>query len=321
MNWQPAMKPSDSQPKVLGSDAGAPTLNGDPTMGRPTGLAGDLGVLHNHLRFRLGRHSDSPSLDSWVLLAYLLEKPKSWVIAHPEYRPNPREMERLGSKVRRLDRGEPLPYVLGVWEFFGLKLKLTPEVLIPRPETELLVELAQDWLRERPHRSLAADIGTGSGCIAIALAKAVPDLRLFAADISSGALKIARQNIKEHGLSERVSLLQADLLDPVHNRFDLICANLPYIPTQRLRRLEVYRYEPTTALDGGEDGLDVIHRLIESAQTYLKPGGLVLLEIEADQGRRICHAAEQNFPSAVVRLITDIAGRDRIVAIQLTDGN
>ncbi len=262
-------------------------------------------------------HSETARLDSQVLLAHLLQVPRTWVLIHPEARLTPSQAEALRAAQARLQRGEPLPYVLGAWEFYGRAFAVTPDVLIPRPETELLVEVALNWLDSRPQRVRAVDAGTGSGCIAVTLAAERPSLRVLAADISAAALKVARQNVQRHALSGRVRLLRADLLAPLAPRScDLICANLPYIPTQRLRGLKVYGREPSLALDGGADGLRLIRRLLAQAQTRLAPGGLLLLEIEATQGEAALRLARRAFPAARITLRQDLSGRPRLVRVE-----
>ncbi len=225
----------------------------------------------------------------------------------------------------RRENGEPLPYILGHWEFYGLDFLVTPAVLIPRPETELLVEHALDWLRHHPACHRVADIGTGSGCIAIALATTIPDLQVFATDLSPQALEVARQNVAHHGVSERITFVQADLLelpDEFHSRlFDLIAANLPYIPRPTLGDLPVSRFEPILALDGGDDGLDLIRRLVHKAGDHLSPHGCLLLEIEASQGEKAIALAQDAFPQARVTVIPDLAGHDRLVLVELPEAD
>jgi release factor glutamine methyltransferase len=269
--------------------------------------------------------SDTASLDAQVLLAHILDKPRAWVLAHPEVELTADQQARLEDAFARLQTGEPLPYLLGHWEFFGLEFQVTPDVLIPRPETELLVEQALDWLRSHPSARTAVDIGTGSGCIAISLAMRIPDLRLMATDLSSTALDGARRNAQKHGVSGRVDFVQADLLDWLkvgRSSFDiqlspvyLITANLPYIPTETLHSLAVYGKEPTLALDGGADGLDLVRRLLSQAPTFLAQNGLLLLEIEYRQGPPVLALAKKAFPIAKVDLIKDLNGHDRIIRI------
>ncbi len=277
----------------------------------------NLGSLLNTVRTQLAPLSDTASLDARVLLAHTISRSQSWLLAHPEYSLSTQETERLQRALDRLAAGEPLPYVLGQWAFFGLDFLLSPHVLIPRPETELLVEKALAWLASFPKRRLAVDLGTGSGCIAIALTKHIPDLQVLATDISWEALQTARANAHAQQVLDRVVFIQGDLLAPFDFKFDLICANLPYIPTRTLATLDVYTREPTLALDGGADGLSTIGQLIAAAPDSLAPGGLLLLEIEAAQGPAVAALAQEHFPAASITLWPDLAGHDRLLAVEL----
>lgn len=267
-------------------------------------------------RRRLASVSETPETDARALLARLAGKTPSWVLAHPEARLSPAEEDRLRQAIARLEAGEPLPYVLGCWEFYGLDFEVTPATLIPRPETELLVEQALAWLRAHPWRRQCADIGTGSGCIAIALAVHVPDLRVLATDLSLPALRVARRNAGRHAVAGRVAFALCRLFPPTRSRYDLVCANLPYVPTPILKGLQVYGKEPTLALDGGEEGLDLIEALLAEAPARLTPGGLLLAEIEAGQGPAARALAGRAFPEAPAQVLQDLAGRDRLLRIE-----
>jgi len=276
---------------------------------------------------RLRDATDTPALDAQVLLAHVTGHTRTWLTAHPDSHLSDPQLASVREAVTMLTEGTPLPYILGHWEFFGLDFKITPDVLIPRPETELLVEHALLWLRSRPvtlHSSLrAADVGTGSGCIAISLAKNMHDLRVLATDLSMPALQVAKHNAHRHGVLSRVDFVQCDLLPPHHSplptetHFDVICANLPYIPTQTLAGLPIFGREPTLALDGGQDGLDAIRRLLNIAPEWLAPDGLILLEIEAGQGMAAVSLAYDLFDKATINLRRDLSGRERLVAIKL----
>ncbi len=269
------------------------------------------------LKQRLTPHSETPALDAQTLAMHILGRSRAWLLAHPEYIPTTDEATRLEDATARLQAGTPLPYVLGRWEFYGLPFRLTPAVLIPRPETELLVEQALAWLRRHPKRRLAVDVGTGSGCIAVTLAKHVADLRVLATDLSGAALAVARANARTHGVDQRIHFLRANLLQPLEAaRIDLICANPPYIPTTTLQQLPVYQREPTLALDGGRDGLQTIRPLLTQARRHLAPAGLLLVEIEASLGKKARDLARQVFPQANIELLRDLAGRDRLLRIQ-----
>jgi len=265
---------------------------------------------------RLTCVTETPALDAQVLLAHILGRRRSWVLAHPEISLNPGQIAQLEDELLRLENGEPLPYVLQRWEFFGLDFSVSPQVLIPRPETELLVEQALVWLQAHPERRLALDVGTGSGCIALALAVHIPDLHILASDISAGALEQAQLNLRRYSPQARLEFVLADLLPAVGEPYDLICANLPYIPSSELAKLKVGQWEPRLALDGGLDGLSVIRRFLAQAPSGLAPGGLLLLEIEAGQGPAVMNLARQAFPQAEIVLLPDLAGKDRMVRIQ-----
>ena len=271
-------------------------------------------------RSRLAATSEHPGLDAQTLLAGLSGKTRAWLLAHPEVELDPVAAARLEAALRRLDEGTPVPYILGEWEFYGLLFAVTPDVLIPRPETELLVEAGLEWLHAHPSSRKGADLGTGSGCIAVSLAAAVPDLQLVATDISPEALRVAKRNTGRHGVEERVRLEQADLLSGISGPFDLICSNPPYIPSETLRKLEVYAHEPALALDGGSDGLDCIRRLLHQSAEKLAGGGLVLVEIEAGQGAQAAALARGNFPGGRISLLKDLAGLDRVLRIEGDSG-
>lgn len=260
--------------------------------------------------------SDTPGLDAQVLLAHILGVGRAWVIGHPEAELDDHQEQALENALQRLVAGQPLPYVLGEWEFFGLTLALTPQVLIPRPETELVVERALAWLDENPDRRQVVDVGTGSGCIAITLAVNVPDLQVIAIDCSSEVLQVAHNNARRHAVEKRVQLVQSDLMKMLQGSYDLICANLPYIPTLTLQNLAVYQREPSLALDGGPRGLDLIERLLRQSPSRLARGGLLLLEIEASQGSEVHKLALEAFPGVEVQVLADLAGHDRVVSIK-----
>jgi len=272
---------------------------------------------------RLTPLSDTPALDASVLLAHIVGRPRTWVMSHPELHLTTEQQRRLDDSLRRLEGGEAFPYVLGHWEFLGMEFDITPEVLIPRPETELLVERAVAWLGESPVRRTVADVGTGSGVIAISIAVNVPDAHLLATDISYGALEVARQNAIKFDALHRIDFVQCDLLPghidslPTEHHFDLICANLPYIPTETLHSLPVYQREPALALDGGKDGLTLIRRLLQIGPKWLAPNGMMLLEVESTLGIQALNFACDLFSEAAIHLHQDLAGQDRLLEIHL----
>jgi release factor glutamine methyltransferase len=268
------------------------------------------------LRQAIDPFTETARGDAQVALAHIMAETRAWILAHPEASLSRSQIEDLQRRAARLRRGEPLPYVLGTWEFHSLTFAVSPEVLIPRPETEGLVEAALAWLQSHPHRRLAVDVGTGSGCIAVTLAKHTPDLRVTAIDLSAAALQVSQENARAHGVDDRITFIQGYLLEPVGGLLDLICANPPYIPSQKLRGLNVYGREPTLALDGGPDGLDLVRTLLMQIPRRLAPGGLALIEIEASQGIDAVRLANAALPHARIELLPDLAGRDRVLQIE-----
>ncbi len=277
---------------------------------------------------------ETPLLDAQVLLAHILGKSRSWVLAHPEEPLTPQQESALETAMTQLRAGTPLPYIIGQWEFFGLDFDVTPDVLIPRPETELLIETALAWLRTHPeHVYRFLDVGTGSGCIAVTLAVHVPRARIIATDISPEAIAVAFGNAVKHGVEERVDFILADLLpteggawmvdgnvSTVNNllsTINILTANLPYIPSDTLLGLDIYTHEPTLALDGGPDGLEPIRRLLALIAGRMDKGSLVLLEIENRQGATVKALARAAFPAAEIYIKKDLAGHDRLVVIEI----
>ncbi len=267
-------------------------------------------------RAELERVSETASLDAQILLSHTLGKPRAWLLAHPEYELSPTEKFSFDGSLSRLVQGTPLAYLLNHWEFYGLDFLVTPDVLIPRPETELLVDCALAWLKTHPGRRKAAEAGTGSGCIAISLAAHCGDLRVWAGDISRAALAVAGFNRSRHRVNGQIDLFQADLLGCLRGPVDLIVANLPYIPTRTLKGLAVSNQEPVLALDGGEDGLAVIRRLLADVPRLLAHGGLLLAEIEAGEGRAAESSAKDLISDSDVTVLRDLAGRDRLLRVE-----
>jgi len=261
--------------------------------------------------------TEQPHQVALVLLAHVLQKPKTWVLAHPEVHLNPQQTTTLEQLVLRLHAGEPLPYLTGKQAFFGLDFSVSPAVLIPRPETEQLVEQALDWLALHPEAKTALDVGTGSGCIAVTLATRRPNLAMHATDVSSEALKIAERNAATHQVEAQIAFEQADLLPAGDQTFSLVCANLPYIPSAKLAEVNTIDFEPALALDGGADGLDLIRRLLAQLPPRLTSQSLVLLETEATLGAETLALAASAFPQAEIALLQDLSGRDRLVRIEV----
>lgn len=256
-------------------------------------------------------------LDAQVLLAHVLNSDRNWLLSHPERPLTSAERQRFRRLIERRREHVPVAYLTGRREFYGHELHVTPAVLIPRPESEQLVDLAIDWLHAHPSARRVIDLGTGSGAIAVAIAKAVSSVRILAVDIDSKALAVAAENIAEQRLLSRVELRRGDLLRSASSA-DLIVANLPYLSAARRRSAAPgLRYEPSWALAGGDDGLDAIRRALEQAPPVVRPGGCLLFECDPLQARPIERLAKRTWSSADVTIHKDLAGRDRVVQIQL----
>lgn len=285
-------------------------------------------------------HIDAPTTTARLLLAHVLDKPKAWLIAHSDARLDAEAQRRFRSLLQRVVAHEPLAYVLGHREFYGLDLIVDRRVLIPRPETEMLVELALDELKIEnaklksdgvPPFSIfnfqfsILDVGTGSGAIPIAIAKHRPDVRILATDVSADALAVARLNAERHGVADRITFLQADLLDGIVALPPVVTANLPYVTREEIEGLppEIQAHEPRVALDGGEDGLALVRRLLEQIAARVETCDASLpraafLEIGASQGSAALAAAQAILPRARVEIKKDLAGLDRVLAIRLS---
>ena len=258
---------------------------------------------------------DTPRLDAEVLLAHVLRQDRAWLYAHPEYALSPDQLGDYQVLIARRAEREPVAYLIGHKEFFGLDFAVTPGVLIPRPETERLVEVALRIGGASPAPIALADVGTGSGAIAVTLAVHMPAAHVFAADVSAAALAVARHNAARHGVADRVHCLQADLLTPLKGAFQLIVANLPYLSRADLAAAppEVAHWEPRPALDGGPDGLAAIRRLLTMVVDRLRPAGALLAEIGAGQGADVLALAHHHLPGAMVEIVQDYAGLDRLL--------
>ena len=244
-------------------------------------------VSEGAIRLSAGPHPDRARQDAEALFLHVLGKNKAWLFAHSDEQLAASEASRYAELLERRYRGEPIQYIVGEAEFYGLPFRVTPDVLIPRPETEHLVEKALEVAASFPAPRIV-DVGTGSGCIAVALAHHLPQARITAIDLSAPALAIAEENAKRNGVALR--FLEGDLLTPVAGEhFDLIVSNPPYVPLADRASLavEVRDHEPALALFAGPDGLEICRRLIPSAFAALVPGGFLLLEIGHGQSQAI----------------------------------
>ena len=228
-------------------------------------------------------HIEEPQANVQFLLAHVLGVTRTWVLVNGAFEVPEKEEKLFYSLLSRKEQGVALAHIIGVQPFCGLDIIVTPDVLIPRPETENLVEIITEKFEKKGRYSFI-DMCTGSGCIAVALAAKFPNAHVLAVDISSKALQVAAQNIRKYKLTERVHLLQSNLWEEVMGMFDLIIANPPYIPTENLNNLSrEVKQEPHLALDGGADGYEVTRPLCQAADGYLNPGGWLALELDDGQ--------------------------------------
>jgi len=259
--------------------------------------------------------SPSAALDAQLLLGYVLGRDRSWVLAHDDHRASCAESAAFSHLIERRSCGEPVAYIRGVVQWYGMALEVTPEVLIPRPETELLVEEAIRAAAD--HRaSQIADIGTGSGAIAIALARALPSCSIVATDASVSALKVAARNAKRMAVAERISLQCGDLLTPVLTRPDLLVANLPYLSTTEFADLpRDVRYEPVGALYAGEFGWELYERLLDqlSERAWHIP---FILELDPPQAEHLCSRIRARLSVGRLAVLQDYAGDHRFVVYE-----
>lgn len=285
--------------------------------------------------------SESPRLDAELLLGHALDLDRTGLLAHADRPVGPEAAARFEAAIGRRETGEPVAYIRGVREFHGVAVTVDARVLVPRPETEVLVDLALGEIADRLGRGprppgtpplAVADVGTGSGAIAIAVAVALRrrgmlgDVEIVASDPDDGAVEIARENAVGHGVGDRVAVAIADLLPPVGRRagllvvpeqFDVVCANLPYIHSEALAGLPVaVSFEPPAALDGGPDGLVVIRRLLDSLPQRLDAAGVALIEIGSDQADAVVADVAGRLPGWMARIEMDLAGRPRVAVVE-----
>jgi len=256
---------------------------------------------------------DTPLLDAQLLLAHVLHCSRLDLIAHPDRVLTEPEIAALDAMLNRRSAREPLAYILGRKEFFGLEIDVSPGVLVPRPETETLVE--ECIRRLRIQSPAIVDIGTGSGAVAVALAVAIPSATVHATETSPAALEVARANVEKHNLTERVTLVLGDLVGPLAGMsFDAIVSNPPYIPSGEIESLqpEIRLYEPVEALDGGSDGLDVYRRLIPASPALLRDGGFLAVEVGIEQARAVIEFARAA-GHGETQIVRDVAGVERVV--------
>jgi release factor glutamine methyltransferase len=284
-----------------------------------------LEILGWSTHYLKDHHIENPRLNAELLLARSLNLSKEGLYAHlhgPFKEGEQKNFERL---IKRRVSGEPLQYILGHQEFWSIDFKVDPRVLIPRPETELLVEQSLSILSGIPlgRTPFVMEIGTGSGAIAISLAKEIKGIFILATDISREALLLAKENAKFAGVLRQIEFVNGDLFGPVRpledkGHFDLILSNPPYITSSEIQRLarEVKDHEPIVALDGGEDGMEFYRRIVSQAPSYLRKGGWLLLEVGEGQGRKVSEMMETDGRFNVLERMKDLSGMERVVKAQ-----
>lgn len=260
---------------------------------------------------------EDASLEGEILLRHILGISRAEMYADLNINLSPEQEKTLEKLLERRRRGEPSAYITGHREFFGHDFLVNRSVLIPRPETELLVEKAIELTEVHGIRTIA-DIGTGCGAIAISLAAYLPQVIVHATDISPEALDVARFNCERYNMADRVVLRRGDLMEPLDGPVDMIVANLPYVRERDLIRNASLSYEPALALNGGSTGLEKIRSLIRQMAKKLNRGGYLILEIGEGQARAVTAILRKEFPGAAVEVHKDLAGLERAVSLRLT---
>jgi release factor glutamine methyltransferase len=262
---------------------------------------------------------DTPRLDAELLLAHVLRTGRTHLIAHPVRELTEPQREHFLALLGRREAREPLPYLLGRWEFLGMDFEVSPAVLIPRPETETLVETVAQRL---PDYGRILDVGTGTGCVAIGLAKLLPGACVIALEASPGAAEVARRNVERLGYSAQVEVMEGTFPEATVSlgTFDAVVSNPPYIPSKEVDRLapELRCYEPRLALDGGADGLTIIRPLTSVTSSLLSPGGLLAMEVAHGQAEQVADLLRVNGSWTEIEAIPDLAGIERVVLARRT---
>ncbi len=273
------------------------------------------GVLQWTWDYFAGKSIATPRLDAELIIAHALGADRVYLYTHGDKPLVAEETERVKSYIKRRVSGEPVAYITGVKEFWGMPFEVNPKVLVPRPETEEIIEGAHQIFRDRRDERLSfLDIGTGSGCIAVALVSEFPHSSAVATELSEEALEVAIRNFEKLGLSDRITTRRGDMFEALEladGPFDLIASNPPYVPTGQIHELapEV-QSETRSALDGGDDGLDYVRHIVEHSPVHLKPEGLLMLEIGAGQADEVSSITVEALSFEGFR--KDLAGIDRV---------
>jgi len=257
------------------------------------------------------------ALDAEVLLGHVMKRPREWLWAHDDRRLTAAQARRFRLLLAQRSRRVPVAYLTGVKEFFGEPIRVNRSVLVPRPDTEVVVEAGLRFLHDRPRARDVIDLGTGSGAIAIAVSRNCPRARVLALDNDERALQVARANVRARHVSRRVKVRRSDLFQRA-GPADLVLANLPYLSAAALRRLPLdVQHEPKRALNGGADGLRLIRRALADAPRMLRSGGAMVIECDPRQARSVASLARSSFPGATIGVLTDLSRRSRAVEVRL----
>jgi release factor glutamine methyltransferase len=259
-------------------------------------------------------------LDAEVLLAHIIRKDRVWLITHRDDALDQKNQREFDEALRRRTQREPLQYIIGNQEFWGLEFKVTPDVLIPRPETELIIEAALAIVQDRNRQLRIIDLCTGSGCIAVSLAKELTSAHVIATDVSERALAVARENARNHGVADRIRYLEGDLFGPLEEldlrgRVDIMASNPPYVRAGDLAALqpEVKDHEPQMALIAGPEGTEIAKRIIRTAPEYLKKNGALIMEMGLGQAEALTRMAEETGAYGKPGILKDLAGIERVI--------
>jgi release factor glutamine methyltransferase len=279
-------------------------------------------ALHKYSSLLRQHGLDEADIDAKVLLCHILKIKSSQLFAEPDRIISANELSSLEDLINQRINRIPVAYIVKHIEFFCMELYVNSSVLIPRPETELLVEeaieLSNIWFKNNKEKIKIADVGTGSGAVALALAKNIPDSKIYAIDKSEVALQVANTNADRHNLSHRIVFVKGYLLQQITDKLDIVVANLPYIPVFEIPLLpkEISEYEPQEALNGGESGITIIAELIKQLPGRIAAGGTFLLEIGINQEEPVQSLVRHYFPDSNINLIKDLAGINRIIKVE-----
>jgi release factor glutamine methyltransferase len=259
-------------------------------------------------------------LDAEVLLSHIIHKDRVWLITHRADVLDDKDQRDFDEAIERRSKREPLQYIIGNQEFWGLEFKVTPDVLIPRPETELIIEAAIAMVQDRNKPVRIIDLCTGSGCIAVSLAKELANAHVIATDASEKALAVARENTRDHGVADRIRYLEGDLFEPlkeldIRGQIDIIVSNPPYVRESDLAALqsEVKDYEPLMALVAGPEGTEIAQRIIRHATEYLKKNGALIMEMGLGQAGALTRMTEATGAYGKPEVLKDLAGIERVI--------